>query len=62
MAESVVYASVLASALASLRTLRTSVVAFDTNVVDLTQSLTDPVDVFEVREEDGELRVLITEE
>lgn len=45
MASSVVYASVLASALASMRTLRTSVVAFDTNVVDLTAQLADPVDV-----------------
>lgn len=45
MAESVVYASVLASVLASLRTLRTSVVAFDTNVVDLTAHLDDPVDL-----------------
>jgi hypothetical protein len=45
MAESVVHASVLASTLASLRTLRTSVVAFDTSVVDLTANLSDPVDV-----------------
>ena len=45
MAESVVYASVLGSVLASLRTLRTSVVAFDTAVVDLTDQLDDPVDV-----------------
>ena len=45
MAESVVYASVLACVLASLRTLRTSVVAFDTNVVDLSAEVSDPVDV-----------------
>ena len=45
MAESVVYASVMASVLASLRTLHTSVVAFDTNVVDLTAHVTDPVDL-----------------
>jgi len=45
MASSVVHASVLGSALASMRTLRTSVVAFDTNVVDLTEHLADPVDV-----------------
>ncbi len=45
MAESVVYASVLGSVLASLRTLRTSVIAFDTAVVDLTEQLDDPVDV-----------------
>ncbi len=45
MADSVVYASVLACALASLPTLHTSVVAFDTNVVDLTDMVHDPVEV-----------------
>jgi VWA domain containing CoxE-like protein len=45
MADSVVYAGVLGSVLASLRTLRTSVIAFDTAVVDLTDQLDDPVDV-----------------
>ena len=45
MAESVVYASVFAAVLGSLRTLRTSLVAFDTDVVDLTELLDDPVDV-----------------
>ncbi len=45
MAESIVYAGVFGSVLASMRSLRTSVVAFDTSVVDLTSSLTDPVDV-----------------
>lgn len=45
MAASVVYASVFASVLASMRSLRTSVVAFDTAVVDLTDQLADPVDV-----------------
>ncbi|HEY6595524.1 MAG TPA: VWA domain-containing protein [Asanoa sp.] len=45
MAASVVYASVFSAALASLRTLRTSLVVFDTAVVDLTDKLADPVDV-----------------
>ena len=45
MAESVVYASVFAAVLGSLRTLRTSLVAFDTEVADLTELLDDPVDV-----------------
>jgi Mg-chelatase subunit ChlD len=45
MAASVVYASVFAAVLASLRTLRTSLVVFDTAVVDLTDKLDDPVDL-----------------
>jgi Mg-chelatase subunit ChlD len=45
MADSIVYAGVFASVLASLRALRTTVVAFDTNVVDLTALTADPVDV-----------------
>jgi len=45
MAESVVYASVFGAVLGSLRTLRTSLVAFDTAVVDLTELLDDPVEV-----------------
>jgi Mg-chelatase subunit ChlD len=45
MADSVVYASVFGAVLASLRTVRTRVVAFDTEVVDLTEHLHDPVDV-----------------
>jgi len=45
MASSVVYAGVFGSVLASIRSLRTSVVAFDTAVVDLTDQLSDPVDV-----------------
>jgi Mg-chelatase subunit ChlD len=45
MAASVVYASVFAAVLASLSTLRTSLVAFDTAVTDLTDRLADPVDV-----------------
>jgi Mg-chelatase subunit ChlD len=45
MASSVVYASVFGAVLASLRTLRTSVVAFDTAVADLSPLLSDPVEV-----------------
>jgi Mg-chelatase subunit ChlD len=45
MASSVVYASVFGAVLASVRSLRTSLVVFDTAVVDLTDKLSDPVDV-----------------
>lgn len=45
MAESVVYGSVMGSILASLPALETHVVAFDTEVVDLTATLHDPVDL-----------------
>jgi Mg-chelatase subunit ChlD len=45
MASSVVYAGVFGAVLASIRSLRTSVIAFDTSVVDLTDQLSDPVDV-----------------
>jgi hypothetical protein len=45
MASSVVYASVFGAVLASLRALRTSMVVFDTEVVDLTERVTDPVEV-----------------
>ena len=45
MASSVVYAGVFGAVLASIRSLRTSVVAFDTAVTDLTEQLSDPVDV-----------------
>lgn len=45
MAASVVYASLFGAVLASMRALKTSLVVFDTEVVDLTPELTDPVDV-----------------
>jgi uncharacterized protein with von Willebrand factor type A (vWA) domain len=45
MASSVVYSSVFAAVLASMRSLRTSLVVFDTAVVDLTPELHDPVEV-----------------
>jgi Mg-chelatase subunit ChlD len=45
MASSVVYASVFGAVLASIRALKTSLVVFDTAVVDLTRHLSDPVEV-----------------
>lgn len=45
MAESIVYSSIFGSVLASVRSVRTHLVVFDTEVVDLTEELTDPVDV-----------------
>jgi hypothetical protein len=45
MASSVVYASVFGAVLASMRAVKTSLVVFDTAVVDLTDRLADPVDV-----------------
>lgn len=45
MAASVVYSSVFAAVLASMRSLRVSLVVFDTAVVDLTEHLADPVEV-----------------
>ena len=45
MSDSVVYASVFGAALASMRSLQTHLVAFDTSVADLTEQIHDPVDV-----------------
>lgn len=45
MAASVIYASIFAAVMASLPAVRTSLVCFDTAIVDLTQQLADPVDV-----------------
>ncbi|MFJ2866220.1 VWA domain-containing protein [Kitasatospora sp. NPDC087314] len=45
MAPSVVHSAVFGAVLASMRTLDTRLVVFDTSVVDLTEQLTDPVDV-----------------
>ncbi|WP_030084494.1 VWA domain-containing protein [Streptomyces baarnensis] len=45
MAASVVHAAVFGAVLASMRTLSTRLVVFDTAVVDLTDQLDDPVDV-----------------
>src|SRR3954471_17163895 len=45
MAGSVIHAGVLGASLASLPALDTRVIAFDTSVVDLTDELSDPVEV-----------------
>lgn len=45
MAASVVHAGVIACILASLRSVHTRVIAFDTKVVDLSEQLDDPVDL-----------------
>ncbi|MGW5313348.1 VWA domain-containing protein [Nocardia thailandica] len=45
MAASVVYAAVFGAVLASMRSLKTSLIVFDTEIVDLTEQLADPVDV-----------------
>lgn len=45
MAQSVVYSSVMAAIFASLDVLRTRLILFDTEVVDMTPLLTDPVEV-----------------
>lgn len=45
MATSVVYAGVFGAVLASIAALKTQMVVFDTSVVDLTEDLSDPVDL-----------------
>jgi Mg-chelatase subunit ChlD len=45
MAPSMVYAGVFGAVLASIRAVHTSLVVFDTSVVDLTEVLTDPVEL-----------------
>ena len=45
MAASVVYAGIFAAVLASLKAVRTRMVVFDTAVVDLTDTVDDPVDL-----------------
>jgi Mg-chelatase subunit ChlD len=45
MATSVVYSGIFGAVLASLPAVKTQVVVFDTSVVDLTEKLTDPVEV-----------------
>lgn len=45
MAASVVYSSVFAAVMASIRSVETKLVVFDTSVVDLTDLLDDPVEV-----------------
>ncbi|MDO4783652.1 MAG: VWA domain-containing protein [Propionibacteriaceae bacterium] len=45
MATSAVYAGIFSSVLASIRTLKTHLVVYDTSVADLTDLLSDPVEV-----------------
>lgn len=45
MTDSVVYSSIMAAIFASIDVLQTRLVLFDTEVVDMTHMLTDPVDV-----------------
>jgi len=45
MATSVVYASIMGAVLASIKSVKTSVVVYDTAVVDLSDLLSDPVEV-----------------
>lgn len=45
MASSVVYASVFGAVMASLRSVQTRMIVFDTEVADLTEALDDPVDL-----------------
>lgn len=45
MATSMVYAGVLGAVMASLKSIKTHLVVFDTSVVDLTDQLEDPVDL-----------------
>ena len=45
MGQSIIYSSVMACILASMSALRTSVVAFDTQIMDLTPLCADPVDL-----------------
>ncbi|RLP10007.1 VWA domain-containing protein [Propionibacterium australiense] len=45
MATSVVYASIMAGVMASISALRTHLVAYSTDIADLTSQLSDPVDV-----------------
>jgi Mg-chelatase subunit ChlD len=45
MATSVVYSGILGAVLASIKAIKTSMIVFDTAVVDLTAELTDPVEL-----------------
>lgn len=45
MGESVIYSSVVSCILASMSALKTHIVAFDTNIIDLTEKCDDPVDL-----------------
>lgn len=45
MGESVIYSSIMSCILASMAAVKTRIVAFDTNIVDLTDKCSDPVDL-----------------
>lgn len=45
MGESVIYSSIMSCILASMAAVKTRIVAFDTQVVDLTEKCEDPVDL-----------------
>lgn len=45
MGESVIYSSIVSCILASMSSLATRIVAFDTNIIDLTEKSDDPVDL-----------------
>ncbi len=45
MGESVIYSSIISCILASMASIKTRIVAFDTNIVDLTEKSEDPVDL-----------------
>lgn len=45
MGESVIYSSIMSCILASMNSIKTRIVAFDTNMVDLTEKSDDPVDI-----------------
>lgn len=45
MATSIVYSGVFATVMASLPALRTHMIAFDTEIIDLTEQLSDPVEL-----------------
>lgn len=45
MGESVIYSSIISCILASMSSIKTHIVAFDTNIVDLTEKSSDPVDL-----------------
>jgi uncharacterized protein with von Willebrand factor type A (vWA) domain len=45
MGTSVVYSSIFAAVMASIRTIRTKLVVFDTAIMDLTDQLSDPIEV-----------------
>ncbi len=45
MASSVVYTGIIASVMSSIKIFRTRLIAFDTNIIDLTSVLHDPIEV-----------------